>query len=356
MAPKPLLLCLLFASACSAPPAAPRDPEDERRSAWREKVRPIRPHWTQKELEEFLDSIVPPAPHRPGLQYGGGFPLLMGPVPRSQVYTLDESFALYVVWGQSAEVVGLSDLRRRIDPELFDAVSAVHRSPTGQGGFNFDPVALIRAVNALQPLGKEKALKALRAYRTLAAGMTPVETKKYAVDETRILPIVQLLFENPGGKMPDFALGIPDVESPGPELWPLYPMALVQDVPFMLVSGYMFFGSPSDVGARLELPLGPLRASPLAPRVTPLEAADELTESGAWKALPLQPGQRGSKRWQVRRQALAAAGTVFAVRPEETTTDCCVDPTEAQWRTTVQRAQSSGILWSPEIQDFILGR
>jgi hypothetical protein len=58
----------------------------------------------------------------------------------------------------------------------------------------------------------------------------------------------------------------------------------------------------------------------------------------------------------MRRQALEAASTVFSLRPDETTSDCCVDPTETQWRAAVDRAKEAGIVWSPEIQDFILGR
>ena len=87
-----------------------------------------------------------------------------------------------------------------------------------------------------------------------------------------------------------------------------------------------------------------------------MEAADELTQSAAWAALKLGPGNEGRKRWQVRRQALAAAASVFALRPEESSNDCCVDPTETQWRAAVERSRSSGIVWNPEVQDFILGR
>ena len=64
----------------------------------------------------------------------------------------------------------------------------------------------------------------------------------------------------------------------------------------------------------------------------------------------------GRKRWQLRAQALRALSPVFTRRPEETSNDCCVDPTEPQWRATVERAKSAGILWSPELQEFIIGR
>jgi hypothetical protein len=280
------------------------------------------------------------------------------------LYSLDDTYSLHVVWKdsaarrgiRSADVVGLPDLRHRIDPDLFDAVSAIHRSPSAQGGLGFDPLPLIRAVNALQPLGKEKALKALRAYCTLARKLSYAEVRKYSVDEYRILPIVQILFESPSGHMPEFALGGPDVPSPGKDLWPLFPLAVVQDVPFMVVSGYFLAGRPQDAEDHLRLDLGPLRSSPLSPRATALEAADELTESGAWKALKLQPGEVGRKRWQIRHQALRLMASIFSLLPEESSSDCCVDPTETQWRAAVARARSAGVVWSPELHDFILGR
>jgi hypothetical protein len=253
---------------------------------------------------------------------------------------------------RSTEVVAFSDLRARIDPAQFDGVTAIQQSPSAQRGLEFDPRRLIRAVNSLQALGREKALNALWAYDRLARGLTLEERAKYQVDEYRILPIVRLLFERSTGP---FRLGDGDVAALDSDAWPLFPLALVQDVPFMMVSGYMLAGRPQRASEHLAQNLGPLRA-PLAPRVTPLEAADELIGSAAWKSLRLGPGNEGRKRWQVRRQALRTVGAVFAPRPEETTNDCCVDPTEPQWRATVARAASSGLMWSPELQDFILGR
>ena len=54
--------------------------------------------------------------------------------------------------------------------------------------------------------------------------------------------------------------------------------------------------------------------------------------------------------------AWMCTGSPVASRPDETTSDCCVDPTETQWRAALDRAKEAGLVWSPEIQDFILGR
>jgi len=269
------------------------------------------------------------------------------------VYSLDQTTALYLVWKsedpargiRSTELVAFSDLKGRVDPALFDAIAAIHRSPSAQQGLAFDPVPLIRAVNTLQALGKEKALKALRAYSRLARDASPEEVHKHSLDEYRILPILLLLFDG----MPGYRIGAGDVDVD-------IPVVLIQDLPFMLVAGYALDGRPPDPADYLRRATGDLRASPLAPRALPMDAADELTRSPVWKGLKLGAGNEGRKRWQMRRQALEAAGTVFSLRPDETTSDCCVDPTETQWRAAVDRAKEAGIVWSPEIQDFILGR
>ena len=328
-------------------------PVQDARAAWKEKASAVRPEWGRKDLEAFLEGIRVPSPHRPAFLNGGGFSVAGGPLTFFDVHSLDETYALYVVWKtenpaqgiRSTEVVGLPDLKDRIDAPLFDAVAAIHRSPSAQQGLSFASVPLIRAVNLLQPLGKEKALQALWAYYRLVRKATPEEAHRYGLDEYRILPILQLLFDG----MPGYRLGAGDVDVE-------FPVVLVQDVPFLLVSGYMLAGRPPDAADQLKRVPETLRSSPLSPKVTPLEAADELIRSPVWKTLKLGAGSEGRKRWQIRRQGLGAASAVFALRPEETTNDCCVDPSETQWRAAVDRAKAAGIVWSPEIQDFILGR
>jgi hypothetical protein len=325
----------------------------DRLGDWIEKTRAIRPGWGRAEVEEFLKNIRVASPHRPAYLNGGGFSRGKDPMTYFNVYSLDETYSLYLVWKsddpargiRSTEIVTFSDLKGRVDPALFDAIAAIHRSPSAQQGLAFDPVPLIRAVNALLPMGKERALKALRAYARLARDASSEDVHKHGLDEYRILPIALLLFEG----MPGYRIGAGDVD---PDL----PVVVVQDVPFMLVSGYTVEGKPPDPAEYLKQATGALRAAPLAPRGLPPEAADELVRSPLWKKLSLGAGSEGRKKWQMRRQALEAASTVFSLRPDETTSDCCADPTETQWRAAADRAREAGIVWSPEIQDFILGR
>jgi hypothetical protein len=365
MSSRAVLPLLLLITACSVPATpAPDNPPEDRRAFWQEQTRMIPSSWGRKKVDAYLDGIRVSVPHRPAFINGGGFTEDSQPMTYFDLYSLDGVYDLYLSWNEqevpkgirSAEVVSFQDLKKRIDPELWEAVWAIQRSPSAQNGLNFNPVLLLRAVNALHPLGKEQALKALWAYDRLAHDLSSVDRRKYHVDEYRILPIVHLLFESPIGSKPGFVLGAGDVAPPKGEAWPLFPIVLVQDVPFMMVSGYVLSGIPQQAADHLRRDLGPLRSAPLSPKGTALEAADELTESEAWKALRLGPGNEGRKKWQIRRQALGALSAVFTPRPEESSNDCCVDPTEAQWRATVARASSSGLLWSPEVQDFILGR
>src|SRR4029077_16688227 len=145
---------------------------------------------------------------------------------------------------RSTEVVGFPDALNRLAPELRDSVAAIHRSPSPQRGLEFSPLRLIRAVNSLHALGKENALKALWAYDRIARELSLEDRTKYHVDEYRILPIVHLLFESPPGGFPGFILGAGDIAPPENKAWPLFPIVLVQDVPFMMVSGYLLGGKP----------------------------------------------------------------------------------------------------------------
>ncbi len=362
MRPRILIPLFLLGSACSSAPPVPMkvvEPREDRKTFWIERTRTIRSGWGRIELVGFLEELRTPPAHTPGTLNGGGFSVDGGPITFFDLYSLDEEWMLYVVWNdqdvlkgiRSTEVVGLPDLRSRIDPDLYDAVAAIHRSPSGQSGLGFSPIRLLRAVNALQALGREKALKALRAYERLSRSVSSEETQKYFIDEYRILPIAQILFDG----APPYPLGGGDVAAPGPS-WPKFPLILVQELPFMIVSGYVLVGIPPEAGDYLARIQGSMRSQPLSPRVTPLEAADELVKSPAWSALELGPGHVGRKRWEVRRQALEAAGKVFTPREDETTNQCCVDPTEEQWGAMVERARASGAVWSPELQDFVLGR
>ncbi len=109
-------------------------------------------------------------------------------------------------------------------------------APSGLDAHN--PLCLIQAVNALQPLGKEKALAAIREYMRVKP--------PYTNDEgLQVFFILRLLFEIPPdpGYMPRMAVGGPQPAEPADhKLLPLFPLVLMDDIPLDLVIGYSLGG------------------------------------------------------------------------------------------------------------------
>jgi hypothetical protein len=146
------------------------------------------------------------------------------------------------------EIIHFDDLKDQVPAGLFPYVRLIHQSPSVNGEY-FDPVPLIRAVNALQPLGQEKALRALREYVKLVATMDAADPERewrYDLDEQRVFLIARTLFVRKDGdrQMPWMAIGAtnPDVD-PGDKNWPLFPLVMQDDIPFDLSCGYGLAGT-----------------------------------------------------------------------------------------------------------------
>jgi hypothetical protein len=283
------------------------------------------------------------------------------------LFSLDGTFDLYLVWNgreqekgiRSVEVVSFQDLKPRLPPEFYEAVLAVHRSPTANNPWSIDPVLLVRAVNTLQSLGA-RATGALKAYVELAKGLSFEEQRKHAIDVSRILPVVQLL----GTKPVAFGLGSGGGADPGPALWPLFPLTVEEGLPFLVETQDHPAARPAEVLNRLG-PDFTVRAGPLVPAGNPVDAADALFHSPRWTALlqasdPGQPRQsvRGAKelRMLVRNQALEALAPVYQPPEEFVPKNCCEDPSEGAWREVVEQVRALGIRWDPGRQDFVRSR
>jgi hypothetical protein len=126
----------------------------------------------------------------------------------------------------------------------------------------YDPSHVIDAVNALQPLGKDKALDAVTSY----LGKADVTHDP----QNGLFLVLRVLFDVPAqpGYQPPMLLGssIPPPPSDRHAL-PLFPIALVDDVPLLVVTGYALGGVSEPVSAHVEQyrKHGQLRASPLHP-------------------------------------------------------------------------------------------
>jgi hypothetical protein len=190
---------------------------------------------------------------------------------------------------------------------LSPTMQAINGSPSVMEA-DFNPVMLIRAVNRLRALGKEKALAELREFHSIARGSRNVLHDPTNIDTSDgecIFLIVRLLFEpaDPKDKMPLMGIGAfqPSPKEIDKARWPLFPLALHDDVPFLLGQVYLFAsGCPESPLAHVEWAEkhGKLRAKPLRPPDDPIKAADSLMATPEAKRL-----FKDNDRGDVRRQA-----------------------------------------------------
>jgi hypothetical protein len=170
--------------------------------------------------------------------------------------------------GPSAPPAGSADAAQ---PQLFALIAAVppYQEPP-------DPLPLIRAVNALQRLGRARAIATLQAYLQATPRDRPERTGTFL--------IMRALFEvpDPPGYLPPMLVGAPEPPAPAdPRALPRFPIAIVDDIPLRVTAGYALAGkaeAPEAHLARLAQG-GVLRARPLAPPDDPLAAIDRIAGS-----------------------------------------------------------------------------
>jgi len=241
------------------------------------------------------------------------------------------------VTGDSASIVGLFLLTDRIPPDLYGAVAAI--SNCAKPGYNADPVNLIRAVNALQALGEEKARRAIDVYLHLA------NTNRFTsgdLDPERVIWVARLLYEAPliAGQVAPPMLGGPVPESNLADSIPTYPLIVVNDTPFFLIDGYMLGGHPESPESFLKRcrENSTFRSAPLRPLANPIQTADQLLALHDWP---------GEIRNIIRRQALSAASGALGVMRQ----DNC---NQVEWRQVQKQASDLAIVWNSEKQDFVV--
>jgi hypothetical protein len=196
--------------------------------------------------------------------------------------------------------------------ELATLMPILAASP-GLDGREFDPGALIAAVNALQPLGKDRALAVLTEY------LRTVPRDDTAAREPVFL-ILRALFEAPAdpGYHPPMRVGAPSPAAPAdPKQIPRFPLVIERDVPFLLVTGYVLGGEPQDRKCCNETPgLREARAA----RACACEVQDP-EDHLAWyaanatmRAAPLSPG---SELLGAMRAVLYADGSLYGSDPTD---------------------------------------
>jgi len=149
-------------------------------------------------------------------------------------------------------------------------------------GFTFDPGTHIRAVNLLRAEDKTRVLTELREYCRLNASDNLWPSKS-----PKIFLLLRVLFmpTDTGTNFPPIQIGKPmDTETPAANDFPLYPLALMEDVPLLIVSGYFTGGLMEEPFSHLDFCERhcQLRSAPLRPPDDPLPLVDSLLNSEKW--------------------------------------------------------------------------
>ena len=170
------------------------------------------------------------------------------------------------------------------EEELRSILRVLDETPSYNNGWGYNPRSVIRAVNTMQPLGKEKALAAVAEYLRVSS----VSFDAPGVDGMFL--VLRTLFEipTPPGHMPVMHVGQP---SPmGPEdltKIPRFPIYIQDDIPFLMVSGYSGFGQPEAPESHLNY----------------------FREHGAFRSLPLVPPSNPSASIRKALDAISSDGT-----------------------------------------------
>ena len=167
------------------------------------------------------------------------------------------------------------------EKELRKLLAMLDRLPS-LDGWSYDPLSVIQAVNALRPLGKEKALSVIGEYLRV--------TSDFDQTQEGIFPVLRVLFDVPEdpGYMRRMRVGMPTPRNPEDlKLMPRFPIVMQDDIPFLVVRGYILIGVPESPWSNVDhfWSHGTLRTEPLSPSEKPFAALRKLLDSPQWKQL-----------------------------------------------------------------------
>lgn len=192
---------------------------------------------------------------RYGCEGSGSFPSL------GQVY-FDEGKKVQYIYGHRGAPILAKTIKEKELRRLFQVLDKLPRCE----GHDYSPLPIIRAVNSLQPLGKEKALAVIDEYLRVASHF-------HCKAREGLFLVLRILFKLPKeGVMPPMVIGQPDPEEPkNSKLLPRFPIVLIKDVPLFVVNGYTLGGMAQPVEDHVKYfrKNGILRGAPLQPNLEP---------------------------------------------------------------------------------------
>jgi len=152
-----------------------------------------------------------------------------------------------------------------------------------------------------------------------------------------------------GGTHPDVAQGNKD--------WPLFPLAMINDIPFCLSPGYALGGFPEPPTIHLDYCENncTIRRAPLQPTTSPILAAEALMASERWRRLFKTEDDGASTQYLLRLQALCSLNAMTRKPPDERALNpSCVPKadTERAWAAYTGDQNLTGARWDALRQAF----
>ncbi len=187
------------------------------------------------------------------------------------------------------------------EAELRTALRQIHAADES------NPLSMIRVVNRLLPMGKEKILAALSEHERVSS--------LSGFDGYESFLLLRLLFQvpSPPGYMPEMRVGGPEPEGPKDKtILPLFPAALIDEVPIYLVYGYVLAGQAEPVEFHIDYfrKNGVLRTRPLRPTDDPLGVLPKLEASPGW-LYGFDPMENDRGKGYIANQLLRLVATVY---------------------------------------------
>lgn len=229
-------------------------------------------------------------------------------------------------------------------PELSSELVLINRA-SGWPFTNPNGVDLIRAVNALQPLGKERSLRVLEQYVDLT------QHPDYWRDQEIVFWIIRLLFEpvQVGDRIPVpmIAVHLDDDQREDSVKWPLNPLTVEKDIPFMVGRQIGMGGVPEQPSSHIRWVRlhGNIRNEPLVPKVDPLAAAEAILQSPRFAALSKHSREEGIR--SIRSQALSMVQDLGLVQAEDR-----LWITDAEWRRILKAVADADVRWDANSERF----
>jgi hypothetical protein len=229
------------------------------------------------------------------------------------------------------------------ESQLRELLELIDRAPDFEGNY-YDPLPVIQITNALQPLGKKKALTALREYLRVAPDYN--DAPRHG-----IFLVLRVLFEipEPPGYMPAMIVGGPSPPAPkDPRVLPRFPIAMLQDVPILLIQGYELQGQEESVYVHVEYfeRHGVLRRGKLRPTDQPLMLY------AAMKRAPWWPDYGDESR--MINQIIRLVGPTYGLEPVNWME--CKEKPASYWAGLLKKHQGTEAHWDARTNTYQTGR